>query len=411
MPRKDEEDVLSEDMSERGERRQWTPRLASEADLPARPSSSNEATAPVAAFAAPPQDAAMAAVRGELLAVATAGLGEGPAAERVVAMTLQAERHLATTAMRAAFAAEREAALAELTRLVRRAALDALPPVIAPTSPAEGGRHRPARKARIARPATQPRASQAKALAPAKTPAPAPVKPAPAPVKPARQASATPPRPAEAGHGTAWRLALGGIVIAGLAAGVALVWLGLAGKILAPSPAETAPEPNAAVTQSGAPAEAPASGGLISDAPLSLQLEAPEPSGGPLADMRDDAADGSRAIDMTPLSAPAVSAGADNVRVFILYPGEEAASEQASALYGQLQREGGYPLVVLRDVDFAISSPRIRYFHAGDAAAAARLARFLDMRDSIDESWPVQDFSHYRPQPAPGTIEVYIPAF
>jgi hypothetical protein len=95
------------------------------------------------------------------------------------------------------------------------------------------------------------------------------------------------------------------------------------------------------------------------------------------------------------------------LRIFILYPEGDPAAAEADALYAALSGSGELPLVVLRDVGFTIASPRIRYFHAADAAAARALVDFLDAPDG---EWALQDFSHIRPLPAPGTVEIYVPS-
>jgi hypothetical protein len=122
-----------------------------------------------------------------------------------------------------------------------------------------------------------------------------------------------------------------------------------------------------------------------------------------------------RPIDMTaeavrePAARPAglvLPAGGGNLRIFILYPAGGPAVSEASALYADLSRTGDLPLVVLREVGFAIASPRIRYFHAADAEAAGALAAFLDPPRG---AWQVQNFGHLSPLPAPGTVEIYVP--
>jgi hypothetical protein len=45
----------------------------------------------------------------------------------------------------------------------------------------------------------------------------------------------------------------------------------------------------------------------------------------------------------------------------------------------------------------------VRYFHADDAGAAARLA------GRLGRGWAIQDFRGYEPSPSPGTLEVWVP--
>ena len=52
----------------------------------------------------------------------------------------------------------------------------------------------------------------------------------------------------------------------------------------------------------------------------------------------------------------------------------------------------------------AVPSQRVvRYFHSGDAPAAARLA------GRLGRGWAIQDFRGYEPLPSPGTLEVWLP--
>ena len=65
--------------------------------------------------------------------------------------------------------------------------------------------------------------------------------------------------------------------------------------------------------------------------------------------------------------------------------------------YGQVER---------RVVDATPRLPSIRYFFPKDAAAAYALAAMLD-RTGL--RWHVQNFTSYRPQPRPGTLEIWVP--
>ena len=75
-----------------------------------------------------------------------------------------------------------------------------------------------------------------------------------------------------------------------------------------------------------------------------------------------------------PDDAVPASAAAD-LRVFILYP--DGAEQAAGELYATLSDSGEFPLVVLRDVEFAIATPRIRYFYPEDGDSADALADVL----------------------------------
>ncbi len=65
--------------------------------------------------------------------------------------------------------------------------------------------------------------------------------------------------------------------------------------------------------------------------------------------------------------------------------------------------EAGFELAELRAVGSVPAAPVVRYFHAEDAGAAARLAARLG------PGWAIQDFRALTPSPAPQTLEVWLP--
>ncbi len=403
----------------------WTPELV------------NEQTGTIRTLG-PGQHAAATELGGELLQIAEKALNDRPSAERIVTTILQTQNDLVTTAIRAVTPGEREAARDALARAVRRAALDSLPPLMPVQSGDRGPRHatpgagvarklRPvlAKSAAVRREAGEDRDGE----------------------RPAARREAGEDRdgerpaavPAKAAGG-GWRrpvsivIGLGLMLVAGLT-----LWVSL----LRPTADEAAP----ALEQAGA-APLAASPAPVEAEPL--QLEADEPTGGPLRQPRQagaspptatqaeagaeagtEAGAGTataegqpsaaaalpsfRPIDMStvavrePAATPAslvLPAGGSNLRIFILYPAGGPAVGEASAVYADLSRSGELPLVVLREVGFAIVSPRIRYFHAADAGAVQALADFLDPPRG---EWQVQNFEHIRPLPAPGTVEIYVP--
>ncbi|WP_343897203.1 hypothetical protein [Craurococcus roseus] len=82
--------------------------------------------------------------------------------------------------------------------------------------------------------------------------------------------------------------------------------------------------------------------------------------------------------------------------------GSYAASEAAGAMATQV-REAGFDLNETRAVTATPSQRVVRYFHAEDAPAAARLA------GRLGRGWALQDFRSYEPLPAPGLLEVWLP--
>jgi hypothetical protein len=376
-----QEQAKSDMAAERGERRVWAPELVDESQPNVR------------VLTATP-DAAAAQLSATLVEIAERAFGERPAAERITGAILRGEPQLVATATRAASPAQREAAQAALATMVRRAVLDALPPVV-PFSSVRQDAAKPASGGAEARKMRAPRPGDA-------------AKPLPAGARGRPKLVAA--------------LAVALLLLGGLA------WHFL----LRPSPEAAMPPGTAPADRQPPPAAEPAV----------LQLEAPEPSAGPLREAGPDEpapppppveppaaapaeAPPPRRIDMAPTARAAAAlqpdaatsttrlelpAGAADLRVFILYPEGEAAAAEASDLYAALSSSGSLPLVVLRDVTFAIASPRIRYFYDEDAAAAATLAGFLDVPADGSGTWEVQDFTHISPRPAPGTLEVYVPS-
>ncbi len=82
--------------------------------------------------------------------------------------------------------------------------------------------------------------------------------------------------------------------------------------------------------------------------------------------------------------------------------GSYAASEAAGAMVSQV-REAGFDLNETRAVTATPSQRVVRYFHAEDAPAAARLA------GRLGRGWALQDFRSYEPLPSPGLLEVWLP--
>ncbi len=82
--------------------------------------------------------------------------------------------------------------------------------------------------------------------------------------------------------------------------------------------------------------------------------------------------------------------------------GSYAAAEAAGAMAAQV-REAGFDLGDTRAVTATPSQRVVRYFHAEDAPAAARLA------GRLGRGWALQDFRSYEPLPSPGLLEVWLP--
>lgn len=90
-------------------------------------------------------------------------------------------------------------------------------------------------------------------------------------------------------------------------------------------------------------------------------------------------------------------------RIFVHYrAGSEAGLAAAQGIAATL-REGGLETTVLRPVEGVPSQRVVRFFHAEDASAAARLA------GQLGRGWAIQDFRTYAPSPSPQLLEVWIP--
>lgn len=98
---------------------------------------------------------------------------------------------------------------------------------------------------------------------------------------------------------------------------------------------------------------------------------------------------------------PPVRLGAPRVVVHFR-AGSEAGMAAAQGIAAAL-RDGGLEPTALRPVEGVPSQRVVRYFHAEDAGAAARLA------GQLGRGWAIQDFRTYAPSPSPQLLEVWIP--
>ena len=114
-----------------------------------------------------------------------------------------------------------------------------------------------------------------------------------------------------------------------------------------------------------------------------------------------------------PLAEPALAALADppellpqaaaaTPRIVIHHPARtDAALRRAQALAATL------PGAEIRAVRASPATPGVRFFFAADRDAAQALARVV--RASAGAQVAVADFSHFRPLPRPGTLEIWLP--
>ena len=359
---------MSDGSTNQGERTVWQPTRAASGQGTVR-------------AIGPTQDATAAAIYAELLAVAERSLRDRATAERLVSGLFRSNGQLVATACHTVESAQSEAAKSELARMVRRATLDALPPVVA----------------------SDPTTESTTAKAPGRKLRPV-----------ANVASATPAKPAPRSAGRGILLLLLTLVVVG--AGVFLLgrefWppTDRLADATPPEAAATASSPasadSAAQTAASPQQEDTIGPGAIPPSEL-LKLEAEEPALGPLGG-QNGAPSGTAQAD-TPQTDDVLPASvAADLRVFILYP--DGAEQAAGELYTTLSDSGEFPLVVLRDVEFAIATPRIRYFYSEDGDSADALADVLQPLGEGGDQWTIQDFTQFRPLPAPGTLEIFIPA-
>ncbi len=354
----------------------------------------------------PAHDVAGYALWPELVALADRALENRLAAEELVAGLCRVQAGLVTTATQSAAPAQRAAAKTELERLVRRAALDALPPVVrtppAATSPAPAAAPAGRKTAGPTRRAVAASAAQGAA----DWQPPPPVDPRGTTTTSRKQRPARRPRLALAV--LAMTLAIGGLGVGYLASasdeGAVLGPIAdlmdrfVASAALDPvpdptpePPAEREPEPSTVASP-----EAPASAD-------ELQIAVTEPPAVPLLRLQR------AAVEPPPADTPEGFPGT-GLNIYLLYEGGSVAAARASELSGSLALAKDPPLVELRGVDYTIATPRIRYYYADDADAAAALAVLLEPPASGANSWEIQDFTFFRPLPPNGRLEVFIPS-
>lgn len=98
------------------------------------------------------------------------------------------------------------------------------------------------------------------------------------------------------------------------------------------------------------------------------------------------------------------------VQVYIHYSAGRSQDQQLAEHMASDLRGQGFTVAELRPVDFGIHRGSIRYFFAHDRAASRQLMAAL-ARFAAAGSAPaaIKDFTHYRPSPRPGTLEIWVP--
>lgn len=104
------------------------------------------------------------------------------------------------------------------------------------------------------------------------------------------------------------------------------------------------------------------------------------------------------------IAAPPADIARRPVRIVVLHRANSQPAAAAASAVADALRGGGVEVQALRGASFVPSTPVVRYFHDEDRAAATWLA------EQLGHGWAVQDFRAFQPQPAPQTLEVWLPA-
>jgi hypothetical protein len=112
--------------------------------------------------------------------------------------------------------------------------------------------------------------------------------------------------------------------------------------------------------------------------------------------------------------ADLLAASKGKPRVFVHYSRQLAFGADMAATAADALQQQDHQIADIRVVPYAVSHPRVRYFFANDREAAEKVAEDV-ARSVIGEAAAspdvtVQDFSHFRPRPTPGNIEVWLPS-
>lgn len=103
-------------------------------------------------------------------------------------------------------------------------------------------------------------------------------------------------------------------------------------------------------------------------------------------------------------AAPQQDAERRALRIVVLHRANSAPAAAAASAVAETLRGHGFAVQALRATSFVPTTPVVRYFHEADRAAATALA------ERLGPGWAAQDFRAFQPQPAPQTLEVWLPA-
>jgi hypothetical protein len=219
-------------------------------------------------------------------------------------------------------------------------------------------------------------------------PPPTPTQPNPAPSAPARRLR--------------WAGALGA-GLAGGAAGLAVALAALA-AVGPGAPQRHAPAPVAMIAAASVPATAQGPRPPTRAVGDATAADPPRRVAPPAAPSLDDRAPARIAppgatADAPPTPTPRPVAAAPWLVVHVA-----EATGKAGRIVASL-RAAGFGTVRIRQVAAGVARPDLRYFHEADRAAATTVQRIVGAE--LPEP-TVRDFTHYRPLPEPGLIEIWI---
>lgn len=159
------------------------------------------------------------------------------------------------------------------------------------------------------------------------------------------------------------------------------IWRHLPGRATPQAPERTVPAGPAPAAPATAPAASPA----------------------PAAPARPAATAASPRNAAALRAQPARQTALSDARV-VIHRSAWATARDAQALARRLRRSGAGE-VEIRPVRLRLEKQSIRYFHAADRAVSETLGELVGRNGR----GTVEDFTHYRPLPRRGTVEVWLP--
>ncbi len=112
-----------------------------------------------------------------------------------------------------------------------------------------------------------------------------------------------------------------------------------------------------------------------------------------------------------PAIEPDGGTAAPDLRVFLHVSNQADAGRERAMRVARALEAQGFLIADVRDVAFAVASAKVRYFFAADRPGAERLAREAGLLlggEDRRRAVPVQDFTHFRPLPTPGNVELWL---